>query len=172
MHIYDLIGKVAIRTTNTVRGSDRFQYNPVLILACEGNKAMICTLEEGDGYSAGETVCLAADYLDNAWQEFGVLINSAVQTKAQIVAKMLMIMGIQADKESIQQLCLAVTYKDLFNTIEDQLELKDIINALRSSDNEITQETLADNAQPPEVNDNNTWNGLAGHKSFVKRGIF
>ena len=172
MHIYDLVGKVAIRTTHTLRGKTLFQYNPVLILACEGDKAMVCTLEDGEGYSAGETVCLPADYLDNAWQEFGVLVNQAVQTKAQIISKMLIIMGIQADSESIKQLCLAVTYKDLFSAIEDQLELSDIINALSVTDKELSQGTLADNSQPPDVGENNAWNELTGQKTFVKRGIF
>lgn len=170
MHIFDLIGKVAIRGTNTIRGGSLFQYNPVLILSCEDNKALVCTLDEGDDYAAGETICLGAEYFDNAWLEYGVLINSAVQTKAQVIAKMLTVLGIQADTDSLKTLCRAITYKDLFSEIEDQLDLKDLVNAL-SIDNNASKGTLADNAKPPEVDNNNAWNGLTSPNTFIKRGI-
>lgn len=169
MNIENLVGKVAIRTAQTVYGGSLFLCEPVLVLSATSTRAQVCTLQPSDIYDAGVTVCLQPDYMDSSWIEYGPLFNQSVQTKAQVIAMMLNILGITADKSSLRLLCQAISFKQLFSTIEDQLDLTDIINALRETD--ISGSNMPANSIP-ETTDTSWANLISGNKGgFVKRGF-
>ena len=131
MKLNDLVGHLAIRSCHTQYGKTDFINQPVFILSCADGTALGCLLDDTDRYTAGMTVVISGDYLDNNWLDFGGLLTQASQTRAQGIVQILHLLGIDADMESVTLLCKATAFKQIFSEIEEQLELSDIINAMQ-----------------------------------------
>lgn len=150
MRLQDLVGKVIIRRAVTTRGGELCLNEPCLLLSLNNSKAILCALEDSQDYVAGKTITLGLEYFDNEWVEYGPLINSANVVRAQLVRKILDIMGIQADEDSILTLCRAITIKQIYDELNEQLSLNSIIYALNPSSSLIKDESEQEvNADEP-----------------------
>ena len=183
MRVSDLVGKLVLRRSETIRGGQMFLTEPCLVLSYNArfNNCVVCLLEANGAYEAGVPITLPADYMDGEWFEYGPVINSACQTKAQLIQMILTLLGIQADKDSLRVLCKAVSYKQLYNEIIDQLDLKDIINSVESCESEAAAMAATANVGAPQESGTTTWGNLMNNNNnnskprfgagFVRRGI-
>lgn len=178
MRVSDLVGKLALRRSETIKGGQMFLTEPVLILSYDAryNIGCVCLLESNGIYDAGVPVNLSADYMDGEWLEYGPIINSACQTKAQLIQMVLSILGIQADTASLRSLCKATAYKQLYSEIVDQLDLKDIIDSLSSAEPSVEEPPTSTGA--PQKSETTTWGNLMNNgakprfgSGFVRRGF-
>lgn len=178
MRVSELVGKLALRRSETIKGGQMFLTEPVLILSYDAryNIGCVCLLESNGTYEAGVPINLSADYMDGEWLDYGPLVNTACQTKAQLIQMILSILGIQADSASLRVLCKATAYKQLYAEISDQLDLKDIINSLSTTD--VSQEEPAPRVGAPQNSETTTWGNLMNNNpkpsfgaGFVRRSI-
>ncbi len=181
MRLQDLVGKVAIRRAETVRGDALFYNEPCYVMACENSKALVCALEDTETCVAGRSYNLGLEYFDDEWVEYGSLLNSACTVKAQMVRKILNLMGIIADEDSILTLCRAVSYKQIYDELRGQLDIDKFIYALEPT-YDIFDSADSDDSQATSVSDNNnntsaegtSWNDFMPKKptfrGFIRRG--
>lgn len=180
MRIHELIGKVAIRRAETSRGNALFYNEPCLLLACDSSKAIACALEDSELCVAGRNYNLGMDFFDDDWVEYGSLLNAACTVRAQMVRKILDIMGITADEDSILTLCRAVSYKKIYDELRGQLNLDSLIYALEptydifdSSDSDASASTSASENQNTDA-EGTAWNDFMPKRpklrGFIRRG--
>lgn len=154
-----LVGRLAVRRVETALGGNLFLCEPVFVLSYAQGIAIVSMVDTTSSFDVGTIITLPDDYLDDAWLDYGSVVNAACVTKAQVIVQLLSILGIVADKQSLKALCKAVTYKQLLSEISSSLDLDDLLYAM-SEDTHTVEEPIAPGT---------SWAMLQQGGNFVRR---
>ena len=133
MRIESLVGFLAIRTAPTANGDESYLTEPLLVLSARGNKVIASPVTQQGLEEYGTPVTLGKYMLDDNWVNYGDILNEACQTKAQLIRKLLTILGIACDDGDLLRLCKAVTFNQLLYEIADDLELRELLKLMEET---------------------------------------
>ncbi|MBO5001598.1 MAG: hypothetical protein J6C66_02730 [Prevotella sp.] len=137
-----------MRLAETARFGQEALYSPVMILSVEPDLIVACSLTEANGHSAGEYINMGKDYFDIQWIDYGEVVSKACQTKAQAMQRLLAIMGIAADEETLMHLCEATSLKQLLGDITEGLGVTELYNLLSNTRTTVSSTAYAAPSQP------------------------
>lgn len=160
MRLEALIGRLAVRRVETALGGNLFLCEPVFVLSYAQGIALVSMVDTMSSFDVGTIITLPDDYLDDAWLDYGSVVNAACVTKAQVITQLLAVLGIVADKQSLQSLCKAITYKQLLSEISESLELDDLLYAMGEDKKTTVEEPISAGSG---------WDMLKQGGNFVKR---
>lgn len=162
MQLKDLVGRIAVRANESSLRGRLFLFEPVLVLSCTNNVVTICPVQDTEYFAAGTTMVIPDEYLDDWWMDYGDMLNIACNTKTQVLKRLLDMIGIEADQDSLYALCQCVTYKQFLSQLSEDLGITELLHIMGADKPKAVSEPVADVGG---------WKNLQSGGTFVRRGV-